>query len=87
LLEQQIIEKLHNLTLRQHLVERREVMTNCYIPFRNNQSYTTYRALSDLFYLADLSGNAAWRRLLVGRERGEEGEWEEWEGGGRLYVL
>jgi hypothetical protein len=36
-----------------------------------------YRALSDLFYLADLSGNAAWRRLLEGRERGEEGEWED----------
>jgi hypothetical protein len=36
-----------------------------------------YRALSDLFYLADLSGNAAWRRLLVGRERGEDGEWED----------
>ncbi len=46
-----------------------------------------YRALSDLFYLADLSGNAAWCRLLVGRERGEEGEWEEWEGGGRPPIL
>jgi hypothetical protein len=28
-----------------------------------------YRALSDLFSLFVLSGNAAWRRFLVARER------------------
>jgi hypothetical protein len=36
-----------------------------------------YRALRDLFYLADLSGNAAWFETFLGRERGEEGEWED----------
>jgi hypothetical protein len=41
------------------------------------------RALRDLFYLADLSGNAAWFETFLGLERGEEGGWEEWEGGGR----
>lgn len=42
-----------------------------------------YTALSDRFSIAVLSGNAARRRFLVARERGEEGEWNEWEGGGR----
>jgi hypothetical protein len=41
-----------------------------------------YRALSDLFFFAVLSGNAAWRRSFLAREREEEGEWDEWEGGG-----
>jgi hypothetical protein len=35
-----------------------------------------------LFSFAVLSGNAAWRRSFLARERGEEGEWDEWEGGG-----
>jgi hypothetical protein len=34
----------------------------------------SYRALSDLFSFAVLSGNTAWLRSLVARERGEEGE-------------
>ncbi len=36
-----------------------------------------------LFSFAVLSGNAAWRRSSFTREREEEGEWDEWEGGGR----
>jgi hypothetical protein len=44
---------------------------------------TVYSTLSDLFSFAVLSGNAAWRRSFLARERGEEGEWDEWEGGGR----
>jgi hypothetical protein len=51
------------------------------IAMKNN--HTMYRALSDLFSLAVLSGNAAWNRSFLARERGEEGEWDEWEGGGR----
>jgi hypothetical protein len=46
-------------------------------------SVFAYRALSHLFYLADLSGNAAWLKTFLREERGEEGEWDEWEGGGR----
>jgi hypothetical protein len=42
-----------------------------------------HRALWDLFSLAVLSGNAAWPGSFLVRERGEEGEWDEWEGGGR----
>ena len=37
-----------------------------------------YRALWDLFSFAVLSGNAAWLCTFVARERGEEGEWDEW---------
>jgi hypothetical protein len=39
-----------------------------------------YGALQDLFSFAVLSGNAAWLCTFVARERGEEGEWDEWEG-------
>jgi hypothetical protein len=33
----------------------------------------SYGALRDLFYLADLSGNAAWFETFLREERGEEG--------------
>ncbi len=36
-----------------------------------------------MFSFAVLSGNATCLCTFVARERGEEGEWDEWEGGGR----
>jgi hypothetical protein len=36
-----------------------------------------------MFYLAVLSGNAGWLGIFLARQRGEEGERDEWEGGKR----
>jgi hypothetical protein len=58
---------------------------NKFFIFTGNISF--YRALRDLFYLADLSGNAAWFETFLGRERGEEGEWDEWGRKGNVGPL
>ncbi len=46
-----------------------------------------YRALRDLFSFAVLSGNAAWLCTFLVRERGEEGEWDEWGRRGNVGPL
>jgi hypothetical protein len=51
--------------------------------FPHHTNTPCYGALRDLFSFAVLSGNAAWLCTFEARERRKEGEWDEWEGGGR----
>jgi hypothetical protein len=46
-----------------------------------------YKALWVLFSFSVLSGNAAWLGIFLARERGEEGEWDEWGRRGNVGPL